>query len=468
MLIAFSKSIANLLCTVWFGNSPAFQALSSDAVAYATDKWGASLEKRSADRFFEECADQILSQSANYFKVEFRKIDKDRLDVLLSDIAEAFKNFKLDGRFSAAGYSSEYLTRTIVDNLKLVDRKISAEVKLCENIVERISFYVCQYVQMAPNFVPVSLKQIVENQHEIKLVLDNVVKLTSPLDKDDPNFSGDSGRYLSDIRNSLRMIQIFGLSTHSIRRKYPLESSYISLTVSSQKMGDGFDSGQKVDNFLDDGLRFMVVGPAGSGKSTLLQWAALQCCETYEKSTIPRFSGLVPIFIRLRSQLEFSEKISVLDAAKRSNSNLFINFNEEWFRNKVEKGEALFLIDGIDEVPSNQRQSAAQWIDDLAGWASSCPVVVTTRPLSDEPIFETEFQYAHLENMSHDDIERFVSYWHRAVSSGLLDEEITKRLNSSREKLLAAISSISSLRALATNPLMCAVLCAINLDRNCV
>ena len=424
----------------------------------------ASFEKRNAERFFEQCADEILQASAQYVKAEYKEIGSERIEVLLEEICKAFSRVKVGKAFSENNYSEKYLNSSIMGALELIDKKSELEVNFCNNLVGKISFYLCQYIHLAPNFVPVSIRQILDNQHEIINVLQTVVKLTEPIRSEEKGGGGVA--YLSEIKRSLKFIQVFGLSTHSIKKKYLLKSSYISLTV-TEGSSEGFDSGLRVDDFLSSGKRFLVVGAAGSGKTTLLQWAALQCCEVGEKSSIERFSGFVPIFVRLRSIESFGGSMSIVDAARKSNSNAFIDFNENWLREKKEKGEVLFLIDGLDEVPTEQRSQAVKWIEETSIWADQCPVILTTRPISEQHNFLGEFRTAHLENMSHEDISNFISYWHRAVAQGLVDEAIVHSLDASKERLITAISAIKSLRALATNPLMCAVLCTINLDRNC-
>jgi len=466
MIIRLSNSIAKLIGTVWFSEAAVVKQLFDETVEVVADQWGQSIEKRNAERFFDQCADQILSNSVEYLKIEFKKVSDDRATILIDDISVAFSNFKVDRAFSESNFSEQYLTTKVYESLKHVDKKSELEVDFCRNVIRRISFYVCQYVHLAPNFVPVSVKQILENQTEIMTLLESVLKHAEPLARFEGSLDDSGASYLRDVKNSLKFIQVFGLSTHSVRKKYLLESSYISLSITEEDPED-FESGLKADDFISRGHRLLIYGAAGSGKTTLLQWTALQCCEAEEKSAIPVLSGLLPVFIRLRSIEEFHSGLSVLEAAKKSNANPFLNIKDDWFAEKASTGKVVFLIDGLDEVPTESRASAIRWIDRLCDWADECRVVVTTRPVSSEIDFLTGFQEAHLENMSHEDITRFVSYWHRAVASGLVDEEMAQALDAAKQRLLSAFSAIGSLRALATNPLMCAVLCTLNLDRNC-
>ncbi|UWP99462.1 NACHT N-terminal Helical domain 1-containing protein [Aliiroseovarius crassostreae] len=461
-----SKSLAKFISTVWFSQSPVTKLLFDEAVEHGAEHWGRSRERRDAERFFEQCSDDVLSTSFDFLESEFKKLDNERVEVLVAEISNAFSLIRIDSSFSENRYSDKYLTEKIIGELKLVDKKSDVEVSFCRNVVGRISFYVCQYIHQAPDFVPVSIKQILDNQHEIAVLLKQVLKHAEPLEIEQSKLDVVGSSYLRDIKNSLKFIQVFGLSTYSIKKKYLLEASYISLSVSDEE-SEELESGRKADEFISSGKRLMIVGGAGSGKTTLLQWAALQCCEAEEKCAISDFSGLIPIFIRLRSVEKFCAGMSVLEAAKSTYSNLFINFDEADLLEKVEAGRVVFLIDGLDEVPSEERLSAMTWIDELSDWATNCRIVVTTRPLSDLSQHLWGFREAHLENMTHEDILKFVTYWHRAVASGLVGDEMIQSIDASRERLLVAISSIGSIRALATNPLMCAILCTLNLDRNC-
>ncbi len=182
--------------------------------------------------------------------------------------------------------------------------------------------------------------------------------------------------------------------------------------------------------------------------------------------SIAHFANYKPVFIRMRS-VDHIESKNFLDAAKESSPHLFNEIDTKWLHKKADDGEILFLIDGIDEVPKDSRASAIEWIDNLYLNYEQCKFIVTSRPIEETGDFGYSFRTAYLQRMTIDDIRRFIVYWHRAVLTGVFDRDVTQRIDSSREKLLDAVVNIEGIRNLATNPLLCAVICTINLDRNC-
>lgn len=61
--------------------------------------------------------------------------------------------------------------------------------------------------------------------------------------------------------------------------------------------------------------------------------------------------------------------------------------------------------------------------------------------------------------------EKFVRRWHQAVGAELIDADELAELADYERSLLASIDADRHLRALSVNPLLCALLCALNRER---
>ena len=89
----------------------------------------------------------------------------------------------------------------------------------------------------------------------------------------------------------------------------------------------------------------------------------------------------------------------------------------------LERGNLLFLLDGLDEIPdSDERQEAVEWIEKALTAHSDCHFVVTCRyagyrALADQ--FTAEFLELHLRPLDADQAARFVHNWFRIVETGL-------------------------------------------------
>ena len=75
------------------------------------------------------------------------------------------------------------------------------------------------------------------------------------------------------------------------------------------------------------------------------------------------------------------------------------------------------------------------------------------------------FSDAQLQPMQLSDIYSFIEHWHKAVREELHDYEEKAELEPLAEHLKGDVKRIRSIRNLATNPLLCAMLCALNRDR---
>ncbi|MDT0550658.1 ATP-binding protein, partial [Streptomyces sp. DSM 41529] len=75
------------------------------------------------------------------------------------------------------------------------------------------------------------------------------------------------------------------------------------------------------------------------------------------------------------------------------------------------------------------------------------------------------FEPHTLLSMRQEDVRAFIGHWHRAARSECGSEEERAELDRYENALRRAVGTRRDLGLLATNPLMCALLCALNRDR---
>ncbi|HVH89727.1 MAG TPA: hypothetical protein VM912_23625, partial [Terriglobales bacterium] len=94
--------------------------------------------------------------------------------------------------------------------------------------------------------------------------------------------------------------------------------------------------------------------------------------------------------------------------------------------------------------------------------------IITSRPaaVAADWLEQFDFEGCDVAPMALHDVRNFVDHWHKAVSRMAVDATERKRLNDLTDTLVRAILSRRHLRQLATNPLVCALLCAMNRERN--
>ncbi|GIH28463.1 hypothetical protein Aph01nite_67730 [Acrocarpospora phusangensis] len=228
------------------------------------------------------------------------------------------------------------------------------------------------------------------------------------------------------------------------------------------------DSGavHRVDDVLAGATRLFFRGEAGSGKTTLLQWLAVRSAKRDFAQRLWEWNDLVPFFIPLRKfvgqELPPPEAM-VLHVGRH----IADEMPSGWVHRILRDGRALVLVDGIDELPEDERTNAKDWLETLTTEYPYARYVVTSRPAAAgaDWLRREDFGAASLQTMGWTDIKEFIEHWHRACGADLEGTPEERDLVVHQNSLLAAIRARRHLRQLATNPLLCALMCALYFDR---
>ncbi|MGH3624430.1 MAG: NACHT domain-containing protein, partial [Sciscionella sp.] len=128
-------------------------------------------------------------------------------------------------------------------------------------------------------------------------------------------------------------------------------------------------------------------------------------------------------------------------------------------------------VDGVDELTQHRRDGVRTWLRGMLGAYPNIRVVVTSRPTAVTPKWLTseEFRSVVLEPMMTTDVKVFLQRWHEALLDSTHDPALlpcpADEVPEHERALLGQLQSRPYLRALARSPLLCAMLCALNLDR---
>ncbi|MGE7390618.1 NACHT domain-containing protein [Streptomyces sp. NPDC004126] len=280
-------------------------------------------------------------------------------------------------------------------------------------------------------------------------------------------------RYAQYIARTHGRLQLFGLTLDRSRQEWPLDVAYISLAVTGEASAlDGVDPHRistDVKQALRGGTRFLLRGPAGSGKSTLIQWLALNAARRSYGPELDEFNLCVPFVLRLRSLIRSQEAPPMPeDFLRAAGVPLHGEAPTGWTSAVMRSGRALVLIDGVDEVPQHLRNQTEAWLWALLAAYPEARYVVTTRPsaVPEDWLSGHGFSRTALLPMERRDTQTFVTHWHDAARSECRSGEERAHLDRYEHSLRQAVSSRRDLERLATNPLMCALLCALNRDRH--
>uniref|UniRef100_UPI0030C670E6 NACHT domain-containing protein n=1 Tax=Streptomyces lonarensis TaxID=700599 RepID=UPI0030C670E6 len=250
--------------------------------------------------------------------------------------------------------------------------------------------------------------------------------------------------------------------------RWPLDDAYLSLETTTTGHDHGGGEGdlggpraapQRAETALRDLDRALLRGGAGSGKTTLVQWLAVLAARQRGGAGALdlRLAGRVPLVLPLRRLTRrgasLPRPVDIPAAIDCPHSP-----PEGWVERVLNAGRGLLLVDGIDEVPESERGDVRQWLVSLVRAFPGCLWLVTARPsaVRHDWLADVGFGDLSLAPMSGTDTETFVRRWHTAArlpeqSAGDLLDELHRRPDLSR---------------LATNPLMCGLICALHHTRH--
>ncbi|MFF3841257.1 NACHT domain-containing protein [Streptomyces sp. NPDC001930] len=275
-------------------------------------------------------------------------------------------------------------------------------------------------------------------------------------------------RYEQDYAHAVsaryRKTEIFGLEELGRNEStWDLETAYLTLEaetpVRAKRPLPGPGPGpQRVNDLLVDRPRVLLRGEAGAGKTTLVWWLAAHAGAGTLGSELTELNHLMPFVVPLRTVRAQGRPFPTPAELSLAAELQVDNPPEGWVRRVLESGRGLLLVDGLDEVPREDRTAAARWLSEVLHRFPRTRCMVTVRPLAVEESWLTEegFDELRLLPMRDPDIREFVAAWHRAAV-GCRDE-----LAGLERDLNQQFARNPALRDLARTPLLCAVICALH------
>lgn len=365
--------------------------------------------------------------------------------------------------------------------------------QLYEAVLDESCMALVQVVKHLPAFTPRALAELLGRFSQ---VVDGIAEVLHRLPRttlDAPRGSEDDedfrARYLAHISETLDELEQFGIDVRRYRPRTLVSVAYLSLQVSADRghrdRGDRPDerwfadghrtvtgsSSLRAEAALADRPRTLLRGDAGSGKTTLLQWLAVTAARGGFSGPLAEWNGCVPFLVRLRSYA---------DRALPRPEHLLAGVADPlvdllppgWVHRQLRSGRALLLVDGVDELVLAQRRGVRNWLRGLLAEYPKLRVVVTSRPGAADRgwLAAEEFAPVLLERMSPLDVAAFCRRWHEAMRDAAQRCAVTlpcrvDELGEYERALLRQLDARRHLRGLASSPLLCAMLCALNLDR---
>ncbi|MGW5863478.1 NACHT domain-containing protein [Streptomyces sp. NPDC055239] len=253
-------------------------------------------------------------------------------------------------------------------------------------------------------------------------------------------------------------------------QEWPLESAYLSLRAVATaavdvepdvaREGRTAELEDSVESVLVGHRRVLLQGLAGTGKTTVVQWLALT---TARQDTVPghlpQLLGRVPFVLPLRTLVREGTELPLPDDFLRRMGCPHVGTEPDgWTARVLQNGRGLLLIDGLDEIPESDRTRTREWLRRLIAAFSGNLWLATTRPSALAPgwLEREGFHEFTLNGLRPDDLRRFIQRWHAAAEAPEGVDDL----------LIQSLRTRPELSRLATNPLMCSLMCALHEERN--
>ena len=469
---------------------------------------------RKAEREYEQIGDAVVKQIENDLQSAILGMDEPRPDA--NKLARRFHSI-LSGKMAAT-----FVIRNQINPQKLADALCTTPVPNAEPLSEaeqklfaKTAHQVAQYLFRAASSLPqfdaareeesvATLSQLANEVSEVledtRAIRDQVVSrpLTDEIDYETS--------YRNAVVAELDKVELFGVDLPPELKDARLTDAYVTLRLrchderDENEEDDDDELSQDDDNpatltaeeafdRLKPGFgRMLIRGGAGCGKTTLVRWAAMQAARgtSLGRRTIPEFERTpdgdirllhedeqlritndwrrrMPFVITLRNCPE--GKLPPPDEFPAQIGNEVGHPPPQWVDRLLRNGQALILIDGIDEVAKlNHKDLYASVNRLIKAFHKDNYIVLTTRPdaVANVRFEDLEFIPSDIEPLEDKDRELFIQHWFDAVSRKLkYSAKQTQELQDEAKAIAKLIGQTPWLAQLATTPLYCAMTCAL-------
>jgi hypothetical protein len=459
IFMGLAAAIVKAGVKIWLKDDAFAADAGASVVGLISAKVSDEREQRKLRRFFEDLEDPVAKRLQSLRSAEFGGLPENEWNAAVLTAGDSFDRAQLTARdLFTRDLDPLFLERHIRGSDSQAARDLSeGGTALYDRMITEGCAFVIEIADKLPHFQAGAFTELLRRDRQI---LDRIDEI---LDRIPHRAAGQSAesRFVTACRRhiatKLDRLELFGLDFEI--RWYPLSVAYVSLQT-GQELTAGR---QAIEDQLAAKQRTMLVGRAGSGKTTVLQWLAVSAARSDFSGALAGLNKHFPFFIKLRDYV--GAKLPRPEQFLDSTAPLLVDEAPPgWVRNQLDSGQALVLVDGVDELPAGERDRVREWLGDLTARFPGATYVVTARPtaVSDNWLGDIEFTHASLEAMPPSLVQTFVRNWHEATRQQLADAEERKRLDGYERSLLAEVTRDRYLRDLADTPLLAGLLCALN------
>lgn len=187
--------------------------------------------------------------------------------------------------------------------------------------------------------------------------------------------------------------------------------------------------------------KLIILGRPGAGKTSFLKYIAMECIAG------KFLADRVPIFISLKNYGEFAPSYSLFSYITEQFAT-FDAINPQLIADAIARGQVLLLLDGLDEVRSEDRPLVYQALRQFIAQFHANRFVITCRLAAQDYVFE-QFTEVEIANFDSAQIISFAAKWFSPQDAIL------------QLRFIHALHENPAILELATNPLLLTLLCLV-------
>ncbi|MCB5183252.1 NACHT domain-containing protein [Streptomyces antimicrobicus] len=480
--VRLGQVLATRAVRLWLGPRRRDQESRSDLSELIRFRVPGLRAQRDLIRQFEQIADAVAARVQPLLEHEFRGLAPSDRQAALDAVADTFARADLsDEAVIGSDADPAELARRIRSAAPVPAGFDEATTAFHELLFSQTCDCYVRLLRRLPVFTERAVTELLARSTslatEISLLLERLPAPQLYAPQGEGQDEAFRREYLEFVSRSLDEVELFSFASERAART-KLSVAYVSLRTSAEARGrtrgtgsvpraragdwlaeeDGH--GVRVETALKGTDRVLLRGEAGSGKTTLLQWLAVSAARGAFNGELGDWNGLVPALVKLRRYAgrDLPAPEALLD---HTAGPLTGHLPRAWMDRQLRDGRVLLLVDGLDELPANERRPVRDWLGCLLKAYPGNRVVVTSRPAAARAdwLRHEGFKPVLLDRMRPADVVVFVRKWHQAV----LDQG--EDLAEYERALLASLQDRPHLQSLASSPLLAALLCALHLNR---
>jgi Leucine-rich repeat (LRR) protein len=491
LTLTIGNAIAKAIVVGWLKDSPISGQIAADLLDLLRDTIKSQAERERTAEHIEAIGRQIADRMRPHFDQEVAAHPHLNYEAVVWEVATTLQQARIN---------VDLILQYRVDPQKLAEHLIASrrellktlsddEVHLYRQMLTLASQEIINTADELTGFVPAAFAASLHAQDRIfKVVAALLARPSEEMERFEASYRRAAAstldkvdifgiRYADQLTQSQSLSAAYITLQAELRRRDPAESeSDLELwRTEGGSTRELYSKAQTVTQSIERAIvrapRLVLRGDAGSGKTTLLKWIAVRAaCQDFP-AHLASWNKLVPFFIRLRERVnkvfpppeEFPGLVAPIVTGSMPRGCV---------HDLLDNGRALVLIDGVDELPRQQREPMLVALDQLVTTYPLARYIITSRPSALKAVewpeweqwtLKKRFTTATLQPMRPPEIENLVEQWHKAL--GQATGAPAKEMDELATNLKRIIRQRRPLGRLATSPLLCAMLCALHHER---